>query len=253
VAASPPTVSVDAVRVATWNIHGAVGTDGRFDLARITAGLATMSADVWALQEIESRVSRSRGVDGFAVLSAAIGGHSVAARTICGPEGDYGHLLASRWPIEAAAIHDISHRRREPRHLIDGRIAGEAGALRLIAVHLDLARRARREQLAKLRALIEEHDPGCCIVLGDFNAPRAGTLDRLLADRLTPVETRATFPSRWPVLRLDRIWCRPAGLVTAATVPHAYALASDHLPVVADVDPAVWSPRRPAGSRAGIG
>jgi endonuclease/exonuclease/phosphatase family metal-dependent hydrolase len=47
----------------------------------------------------------------------------------------------------------------------------------------------------------------------------------------------ATFPSNRPLLALDRIWVQPANhLVSLHTIQHsAAAIASDHLPLVADL------------------
>lgn len=243
--ATQPVTRAALVRVGTWNVHGGIGSDGRFDLRRVATGITSMSADIWALQEVESRASRARGIDGFDVLSAACGGHAVAARTLRSDEGDFGHLLGSRWPIERITIHDVSHRRREPRHVIEGRIAGSHQTLRVLAVHLDLSRRARRAQIAMLRDLLDDagHEP--CVALGDFNTPRSGTPERLLAQYLHAVPSGPTFPARWPLLRLDRIWCRPHGLIRDAEVPRNFSNASDHLPVVAAIDPEHWTPRVP--------
>lgn len=233
-----------SVRVGTWNVHGGIGSDGRFDLARVVAGITALNVDIWALQEVESRASRARGIDGFHVLGTACGGHAVAARTLRSEEGDYGHLLAARWPIERITIHDVSRRGREPRHVIDGRVAGRHAPLRVLAVHLDLGRRARRAQLAQLRELLEDTRDEPCVALGDFNTPRVGTPERILAPHLHAVASGATFPARWPMLRLDRIWCRPRGLIAGVRVPRSHSAASDHLPVVADIDVDLWEPRR---------
>jgi len=46
-----------------------------------------------------------------------------------------------------------------------------------------------------------------------------------------------TFPSRWPLLGLDRIYCRPGtALIRSYIDGHARA-CSDHLPIIADVMP----------------
>jgi endonuclease/exonuclease/phosphatase family metal-dependent hydrolase len=51
------------------------------------------------------------------------------------------------------------------------------------------------------------------------------------------VRTRhRTFPSRWPLMRLDRIYGRDVRIVESFTDPAARAI-SDHLPVIADVVP----------------
>jgi endonuclease/exonuclease/phosphatase family metal-dependent hydrolase len=44
-----------------------------------------------------------------------------------------------------------------------------------------------------------------------------------------------TFPSRFPVLRLDRIYTTPGGKILKAWADHEARSYSDHLPVVADI------------------
>jgi endonuclease/exonuclease/phosphatase family metal-dependent hydrolase len=44
-----------------------------------------------------------------------------------------------------------------------------------------------------------------------------------------------TYPSRFPLFALDRIYCRPANLLKTSHTFSAARLASDHLPVVADI------------------
>ena len=75
------------------------------------------------------------------------------------------------------------------------------------------------------------------VVLGDFNDWFwAGSVHAVLAREL-PGRTRfRTFPAILPLLRLDRVFCRPAqcaGAMLLATGRRADL--SDHLPVIADV------------------
>jgi endonuclease/exonuclease/phosphatase family metal-dependent hydrolase len=66
--------------------------------------------------------------------------------------------------------------------------------------------------------------------------PCAG-LRRVFGSPAAPV----TFPARWPVLALDRIWISPAQAlltVEAHNTPRS-RLASDHLPVKADLYPSL--------------
>jgi endonuclease/exonuclease/phosphatase family metal-dependent hydrolase len=44
-----------------------------------------------------------------------------------------------------------------------------------------------------------------------------------------------TFPGAWPILRLDRIYCRPEHALVRSWVEPAGAEVSDHLPVIADI------------------
>jgi endonuclease/exonuclease/phosphatase family metal-dependent hydrolase len=48
------TVDAVALKVATWNIHGAIGVDGRYAPQRIVDVLHEIDADIVALQEVAS-------------------------------------------------------------------------------------------------------------------------------------------------------------------------------------------------------
>ncbi|MEX2270641.1 MAG: hypothetical protein WD690_04190 [Vicinamibacterales bacterium] len=61
----------------------------------------------------------------------------------------------------------------------------------------------------------------------------------VLDDRLGKPPRPASFPVQWPIVPLDRIWVHPRRALrrigTHATP--AARCASDHFPVVADIDP----------------
>ena len=48
--------SKPSLRVASWNIHKAVGTDRRRDADRVLAAIASLQADIVALQEADRRL-----------------------------------------------------------------------------------------------------------------------------------------------------------------------------------------------------
>jgi endonuclease/exonuclease/phosphatase family metal-dependent hydrolase len=222
------------VRLMTWNIHGALGRNKRFDLARVVELILLHKPDIVALQEIDSRRGAAGG-NPFDILQKAIGSHGVGAKTITTADGDYGQALFSRWPIRSSEVRDISFPEREPRRAIRGDIETPAGPLRIIATHLGLSLGERRSQAAALLELIGDV-AATTVVLGDFNDWLwAGSVRKVLA-RALPGRTRhRTFPSICPLLHLDRIYCRPReALVGGYTDPAARAI-SDHLPVIADV------------------
>jgi endonuclease/exonuclease/phosphatase family metal-dependent hydrolase len=72
--------------------------------------------------------------------------------------------------------------------------------------------------------------------MGDFNDWFwAGSVRKVLSRQL-PGRTRfRTFPSIFPLLRLDRIYCRPQGAFVSCYTDRAARAVSDHLPVIADV------------------
>ena len=223
------------VRVMTWNVHGGVGTDGRFDLGRVVETIARHHPDVVALQEVDSRRTLAPMRSAFAVLREAVGEHGVEAKTIIARDGDYGQIVVSRWPFGTTDVHDITHAEREPRRAIEAEISAPVGTFRLIAAHFGLTIRERRQQAQRLLAIARRH-PITTVMLGDFNewfwpASLRGALGREL-----PARTQhATFPSWCPIFRLDRIFCWPPDAMFSSFVDRAARGVSDHLPVIADI------------------
>lgn len=223
------------VRLATWNIHSGRGIDGTYDLDRTIALLQQHDPDIVALQELDSR---GREAAPLARLTEALGGHATEARTITAPDGHYGHAVISRWPFTRTRLHDLSESRREPRAAIETWIETPFGAIHLTAVHLGLRFGERRRQAAKLAKLARIGDAAtvATIILGDFNEwGWRGPVRRTLAQVMCGRTRHRTFPAVCPVLRLDRIYCRPAEALIASWTDPAARKASDHLPVIADI------------------
>jgi len=228
-------VPVGTVRVLTWNIHGTFGLNPRFDLARVVALIDRWDPEIVALQEVDSRRDREAGIDPFEYLQRELGEHGIGARSIVTDDGDYGQMLISRWPLSGTVIHDLSYPEREPRRAIESTVETPHGTLHFVATHLGLSIHERRAQTAKLSAIAGE-GAGTTIMAGDFNDWLwVGSVRAALSLVLPACTSFRTFPSFSPLLRLDRIYCRPVdALVTAFTDTEARHI-SDHLPVIADI------------------
>jgi endonuclease/exonuclease/phosphatase family metal-dependent hydrolase len=227
---------VSRLRVMTWNIHGAVGRNPRFDLARVVDYVQKHQPDIVALQEIDSRRAREAGMaDPFDVLRDALGTYGAHAHAISTADGDYGQALISRWPLASTSVHDISFPEREPRRAISADIATPMGPLRVIATHLGLSLRERHRQARILLDLLGSPDSPV-VLLGDFNDWFwAGSIRRTLEHVLPSCTHHRTFPAWLPLLQLDRIFVSAAvGLAASRTDPVARSL-SDHLPVIAEI------------------
>jgi endonuclease/exonuclease/phosphatase family metal-dependent hydrolase len=223
------------MRVMTWNIHGGVGMDGRFDLARIVDAIAHHAPDVVALQEVDSRRRAAQGPSPFTFLREAIGQHGIEAKSITTADGDYGQMVISRWPLQAVQIHDITVAQREPRRAIQTDVIAPAGTVRLIAAHFGLRPSERRTQARRLVAIGRPH-PSTTVMLGDFNDWFWPSSMRAALERELPAHTRhATYPSRWPLMSLDRVYCWPARALLRSYVDRKSWIASDHLGLVADI------------------
>jgi endonuclease/exonuclease/phosphatase family metal-dependent hydrolase len=225
------------MRLMTWNIHGGLGSDWRWDLKRIVEVVERHAPDIVALQEVDSRrTARAKFASpAFEYLAGAIGAHSAEARLITAPDGDYGHVLLSKWPFARKALHDISFGRRERRAAIEALVETPDGPLHILAAHLGLRISERRHQLLALEQLCIL-DGGASVLLGDFNDwIWRGRVQKHLS-RLMPARSWArTYPSFAPAFSIDRIYVRPAAALIVTWTDRKAWRASDHLPVIAEL------------------
>lgn len=220
--------------LATYNIHGCVGTDGRYDPDRVVAVINELDADVIALQEVESRAHR--GCDLLAWIGEATGFDAVAGPTLMREAGPYGNALLTRARIEAIRRLDLSVANREPRGAIAAHVTWGRCRILVVATHLGLKPAERRLQILQLLQLFQGHDRGPAVLMGDLNEWFLWGLPlRWLRALFGRTPEPRTFPSRWPLFALDRIWVTPTTCLRHVGVhrsPRARE-ASDHLPVKA--------------------
>lgn len=223
------------LRIATYNVHGGVGLDRRYDPARIARVIVEMDADVVALQELQSRGD----TDMLDVLRRETHMRAVAAVTFRNARGDFGNGLLSRLPIVSSERIDLNTHGREPRNAIDATVDCDGTSLRIIATHLGLQPSERREQSARLIAAAKQRPEVATILLGDINEwtlPRHAL--QALHAHFGESRAYATYPSLLPALALDRLWVSaPSMLVRLHTHRSRTArVASDHLPLVAELE-----------------
>lgn len=225
-------------RVATYNIHSSRGPDGRRDTRRILGVVREIGADLIALQELDGRGATGIEAAPLEYLAAETGTESAFVATLRDEGGgSYGHGLLSKLPADRVERIDVSVPGREPRFLLEVRLRFAAGnELRVVALHLGLQRAERARQIEHLLNL-----PGAdpTVVLGDSNEwnEYSRNLGRIRA--VFGRERRlASYPTRFPVLALDRLWVSPPAIRKSAwTHRTEFSLAaSDHLPVVAEIE-----------------
>lgn len=220
------------LRVATYNVHRAVGGDGVCDLERIARVIAEIDADVIGLQEIDCHAEDNPSGDQLARLAELTGMHGVAGPLVKRREVTTGNGILSRFPVTARRWIDLSVEKREPRGALDVDLEAPFGPLRVINTHLGLKYGERHRQLELLFAAVEADRP--TVVLGDFNEWRwrAATLGRLSGVYGASPPLRS-FPARRPLLALDRVYVHPREAMAGAqvVVTATSRRASDHLPV----------------------
>jgi len=116
--------------------------------------------------------------------------------------------------------------------------------LHLYNVHLGTAFLERRHQAGRLTAIIHDRRIGQPkVVLGDFNEWMRGLATTMLNERLQSIDLRThlrrrrTYPGVFPVLHLDHIYYDGRVEVVKLELPRTRQalMASDHLPLVADL------------------
>ena len=230
------------VRVATYNIHRARGLDGRTRLERIAGVLAMIDADVVALQEVVGASPLKPGQ--AAELGAALGMGWVMAPTRHLRTALFGNVVLSRFPVRHHVQHDLTWKTCEHRGVQRVDVALEGDTLHVYNVHFGTSLLERRYQAQKLASLVHDRRvSGPKIVLGDFNEWARGMAKDFLAERLHSIDLtkhlsrRRTYPGFFPILHLDHIYYEGRVEVLKVTLPRdrMALMASDHLPLVADL------------------
>jgi len=224
------------LRLVTWNIHRCIGADRVESPDRCARVLRDIGADVVLLQEVESSPGGVRDV--LAYFGRETGYEVVAGPTVVAGNIHYGNALLSGLPSLAVRHHDISVAGREPRGVLDVDLGCDGGSLQVIATHLGLRPAERRAQVEALVPLFRETERDLVVLAGDFNewflwGRPLRRLHRLFPD--TP--HRRSWPARWPLFALDRIWVNPRPALVNLQVHRSKLsrVASDHLPLVADI------------------
>lgn len=245
---SPQAARVERLRVLTVNTHkGFSSFNRRFTLPELRDAVRSVSADVVFLQEVlgthqrhARRVPNWPQTPQYEFLADSIWSDFAYGRNAVYPHGDHGNALLSKYPIIQWSNKDISLSGPERRGLLHSivQLPGHKEALHTICVHLSLRESHRQQQLHQLCQLIASLPPKApLIIAGDFNDWRHQARRQLekcagLQEAFNTLhgEFALSFPARWPLLRLDRIYLRHLTPVSAKTLSNApWSHLSDHL------------------------
>jgi endonuclease/exonuclease/phosphatase family metal-dependent hydrolase len=227
------------LRVATYNIHKCVGTDRRRDPQRILDVLSEINADIVALQEADLRFGNREGLLDLGQLHDRLGLVPVPVKGADKNHGWHGNVVL----VREAAVHNTHQIRLpgvEPRGALVVDLEAKAMSLRIIATHFGLLRRSRAQQVEAVMQAATDSGDRTVLLMGDLNEWRIGRRSGIsgLASIFGDVSLFApSYPSRYPLLALDRILCNPRELLRNILV-HSTPLsrkASDHLPITAEV------------------
>lgn len=228
------------IRVASYNMRKAIGTDRRRVPERTLEVLREIDADVIALQEADRRFGRREGVISLHLLEEHSPWKAVPFGMRAHSMGWHGNALLVRKDAIVADCEAIHLPALEPRGAVMADIRVNGIMLRVVGMHLDLSGLWRRRQahaiLTHIATAATQHPT---VLMGDLNewSRQSGCLRDFSRD-FRAAETGPSFHARRPVARLDRIMVSEELTVTGCGVHSSAAsrTASDHLPVWAELE-----------------
>ncbi|WP_282603228.1 endonuclease/exonuclease/phosphatase family protein [Paracoccus sp. PARArs4] len=220
--------------LASYNLHKCRGLTGPHAPERNLAVIRELAPDIIALQEVDFRFGvRPEALPRKLILSETGLVPARMSGTTESSLGWHGQTILMRPHLaEIAVVRRLPLPGLEPRGAVALRLPG----LTVIGVHLGLARRSRRQQLARITAqaarIAEDH----IVLMGDFNewSDDRG-LESLAGFRV--LAPGPSWPAPLPRLRLDRMaMSRNLELLDSGVFHGARARdASDHLPIWARI------------------
>ncbi|MBC3949777.1 MULTISPECIES: endonuclease/exonuclease/phosphatase family protein [Pseudomonas] len=241
-----------SLNVLTMNMHMGFGfLNRRFILPELRDAVRSVSADVVFLQEVHGehqnhaqRVKDWPTTSQYEFLADSMWGDFAYGRNAVYPHGHHGNALLSKYPISYHENLDISIHGTEERGLLHCVLdVPHHGHVHAICVHLGLRENHRLQQLkllAELLARLPEGEP--VIVAGDFNDWRQRADAALEGTGMHEVFVKhfgvpaKSFPARWPLLRLDRIYVRNATSNRPKVLSNRpWSHLSDHAPLAVEL------------------
>ena len=245
-----------SIKVLTVNIHkGFSFFNRKFILHELREAIRSVSADVVFLQEVSgghiahaSRLANYPATPHYEFLADSIWPEFAYGRNAVYTQGHHGNAVLSKFPIVNFCNRDATISGTEGRGLLHCvlQVPGRIPHLHVICVHLGLTESHRLQQMHLLCDLVHQDvPPGAPVIAaGDFNDWRLRA-DEVLAQgaNLHEVFVQAhgrparTFPARFPLLALDRIYVRNAIGHAPVVLPiKPWSHLSDHAPLAATIE-----------------
>lgn len=245
--------AIHRLRILTVNTHkGFTAFNRRFILPELREAVRSTGADLVFLQEVlgehDRHASRHENwpqQSQYEFLADSMWSDFAYGRNAVYSDGHHGNALLSKYPIRQFRNLDVSITGPERRGLLHCvlEVPGHA-EVHAICVHLSLLESHRQLQLALLCQLLESlPEDAPVIIAGDFNdwqlhgnatlAKRADLHEAFERHNGRPAKT---YPARFPLLRLDRVYLRNASSHEPKILGNRpWTHLSDHLPLSVEI------------------
>jgi endonuclease/exonuclease/phosphatase family metal-dependent hydrolase len=243
------------IRAMTYNIHSCVNMDGKVRPEKVARVIDELSPDVVALQEVDAGIPRTHHQDQAKIIGEMLGMDFRFFPVVKNGDQKYGLAILSRFPLQDLRIGRLPplypklKLNLQKRGVMWAILKTSSGPMHFFNTHLSLYRLERRKQSQALFGkdwlmAVPKEEP--LVFCGDLNAgplsPVYRRLSRYLMDvQKTPSRSRRskpTFPSRRPFFRIDHMFISRhiRRLNTVVPINENSRLASDHLPLCADLE-----------------
>jgi endonuclease/exonuclease/phosphatase family metal-dependent hydrolase len=228
------------VSVLTYNIYHGEDANGGSNLDAVAGIINSLEPDLVALQEVDNKTGRAKGLDLTAELSQRTGMKGIFGKAMDYDGGGYGEAVLSRHPVIETKNNLLPHTdKAEPRAALEVHIELPSGVkMAFVGTHLDHQRdqNNRMMQAKRIMELYENSDLPI-ILAGDLNAtPGSDPINLLLGQWSYAAQDnpKPTHPSTKPARKIDYIMYKPKDrwkVVEVRVIDEK--VASDHCPVLA--------------------
>lgn len=225
------------IRIGSYNIRKAMGTDRRRNPYRVLDIINAMQCDVVVLQEADLRLGQRKAVMSEDMIEKHTDLELIRVAPNSISMGWHGIAVLAKPGLKLMAIDRVSLPGLEPRGAVILDCMWAGADLRIIGLHLGLLRNSRRQQISFLTELLSGKGSKPTVLAGDLNERSSSVGLGRLCPTFRIHSPGATFHARHPVLRLDRFATAEGATLVETEVfsegPAKYA--SDHLPIWARV------------------
>jgi len=228
------------VSVLTYNIYHGEDAHGGSNLDAVAGIINSLKPDLVALQEVDNKTTRVKGLDLTAELSRRTGMQGIFGKAMDYAGGEYGEAVLCRHRVLDVKNNPLPHSpKAEPRAALEVHVELPGGErIVFVGTHLDHVRDQtdRMMQAGRIVELFEDVDLPV-ILAGDLNAVPGSDPIELLRRQWTcadPNDPEPTSPSAGPKRKIDYILFKPSRrwkVLTTQVIDDK--VTSDHCPVYA--------------------
>jgi endonuclease/exonuclease/phosphatase family metal-dependent hydrolase len=236
------------LRLLSYNIHKGMNfLSLEYILEKIRDEIRKLDIDFVFLQEVHGHHILYENQ--FEFLADQVWPHHAYGKNAIYTDGHHGNSVLSKFPFISWENIDVSDHALEKRGILHGiiRVPHLSCDLHVVCVHFGLFEKSRRNQTQKLIEHIQKNIPADdpLIIAGDFNDWQERCTHQLETDlgvsevfKTLQGRHAKTFPSFFPVLRMDRIYIKNLTPLKADALKDApWTQLSDHLALLADLKP----------------